>query len=214
MFKRDIEFLLETGADVNVKDKKGNTPLMYAAQNNDVDLIERLVRAGAVIDAQNNEGNTAFIKAVGGAERKLLELGANPNIQNNSGATALLEAIHANFFAKAVYLIDLGVDVDIEANGTTALSVATTKKNEKLVKKLIDKVKDISLYTLTSFDDIALPEIHKRIQMKDIWESVLFYYIQKQSEYTQKDFTYYIRALLDRYPEMPTEIQIIFNTLM
>lgn len=52
-----VDFLLETGAVVNVCDKVGQTPLMFAAKNGLLDIVKLLLKT-ASLEACDNEGNT------------------------------------------------------------------------------------------------------------------------------------------------------------
>lgn len=54
-----VEVLLEAGADPNLADLAGNTPLMAAAQLGDVSLVQRLLDAGADPGLRNAQGETA-----------------------------------------------------------------------------------------------------------------------------------------------------------
>ena len=61
--------LLEAGADVSAKDKKGNTPLMYAAQNRSKSMAKNLADmlfefGNPLPDAVNNDGKSALEFAV------------------------------------------------------------------------------------------------------------------------------------------------------
>lgn len=49
--------------NVNVKDLTGNTPLIYAAQNGNEDIVKILIDAGADINAQNIYNNSALVWA-------------------------------------------------------------------------------------------------------------------------------------------------------
>jgi ankyrin repeat protein len=84
-------WLVEHKADVNARLKDGRTPLMLA--NNATNYLTFLIEAGAKIDLQDNDGNTALHYAVYNASVRdtaiLLEHKANPNIQNNVGNTPL-----------------------------------------------------------------------------------------------------------------------------
>jgi uncharacterized protein len=53
------EFLIASGANVNVRNKLGYTPLMLAADQGSVMVVKALLRAGADIHAKNGEGETA-----------------------------------------------------------------------------------------------------------------------------------------------------------
>ncbi|XP_077786481.1 fibronectin type 3 and ankyrin repeat domains protein 1 isoform X3 [Podarcis muralis] len=57
--------LLDAGADVNVKDKDGKTPLMVAALNNHEELVALLLERGADPDVKNEFGKGALEMARG-----------------------------------------------------------------------------------------------------------------------------------------------------
>lgn len=59
----DLEELIKAGADVNAQDGDGNTVLIYAANNEDLDIIKLLIRLGANVDIVNYDDNTALIYA-------------------------------------------------------------------------------------------------------------------------------------------------------
>ena len=56
------QYLVEAGADVNLADMYGKTPLMYAALHGDeaAPLAQSLIAHGANLDAKDNHGATAF----------------------------------------------------------------------------------------------------------------------------------------------------------
>lgn len=66
---RVIRALVEAGADVNARNRKGNTPLIFAAMRNNPEAVRILYEAGADIDAVNSEGKKAADYAV--TNRKL-----------------------------------------------------------------------------------------------------------------------------------------------
>lgn len=78
-----LSYLLQKGANPNLADKKGNTPLMLATQLGYIDGIDWLVRKKALVDQTNRSGETALILAVqlrnSEAVRALLKAGANPD---------------------------------------------------------------------------------------------------------------------------------------
>lgn len=49
--------------DINVRDKRGNTPLHYAAYFGNYSLCQRLISAGAFVNVQNMVGQTSLHKA-------------------------------------------------------------------------------------------------------------------------------------------------------
>jgi uncharacterized protein len=78
-----LGFLLGKGANPNIADKKGATPLMLAVQLGWTDGVDLLIKLKAQVDGANRAGETALIRAVQlrNAEmvRMLLKAGANPD---------------------------------------------------------------------------------------------------------------------------------------
>jgi hypothetical protein len=54
-----VQVLLSAGAEVNVQDKNGMTPLMWAARWADAQRVAALVAAGAKVTVRDNSGKTA-----------------------------------------------------------------------------------------------------------------------------------------------------------
>ncbi len=83
----------EAGAEVDLANDDGNTPLMLAAAAGNLDLVRFYVEYGANIHHVNNSGETPFfVAAIGGyvdAAIFLVESGADINHVNNDGKTAL-----------------------------------------------------------------------------------------------------------------------------
>ena len=53
-----VEYMLEKGCDVNVKDDDGSTPLMEAVPQGHTAIVELLLKAGADPDVENRHGDT------------------------------------------------------------------------------------------------------------------------------------------------------------
>jgi ankyrin repeat protein len=91
-----IEELIESGADVNERNRAGETPLMLAADSGSERAIDLLIRAGAEVDALDNEGNTALLRSVkamkGAILPALLRAGADPMRSNYAGESAVTVA--------------------------------------------------------------------------------------------------------------------------
>ena len=88
-----VPFLIDHGADPNMKDEFGNTALHLATEHDASDVIDILLEGGAQIDAQNTLGETALhLAAQKYATRTLkvlIDQGASLNIENYQGQTAL-----------------------------------------------------------------------------------------------------------------------------
>lgn len=87
-----IRFLTERGANPNIRDKKGVTPLQLAVTMGFVEGVEELLKAGAEVEVTDTAGETPLIAAVHrrdvGLIRMLLAKNANPNRADNSGRSA------------------------------------------------------------------------------------------------------------------------------
>jgi ankyrin repeat protein len=76
-------FLLQNGADANVRDRDGATPMMLAAGTGFAEGVRVMTAVKAQVDASNPRGETALIKAIHARDaasvRLLLEAGADPD---------------------------------------------------------------------------------------------------------------------------------------
>lgn len=121
-----LGYLLQKGANPNLADKKGTTPLMLATQLGYVDGIDWLVRKKALVDQTNRSGETALILAVQlrnpEAVRALLKAGANPDKTDSRAGYSARDYAKQDGRASAIAAI-------IESNGK-ADAAATTKPTE------------------------------------------------------------------------------------
>jgi len=69
-----VQVLLQLGADPNIREQGGYTPLHAAAQNKDVDMIRTLLYGGADLTLQGNDGNTALDLAINSGDEKVIIL--------------------------------------------------------------------------------------------------------------------------------------------
>ena len=93
--RRDLtwmNFMISKGANVNVHDARGVTPLQLAVTLGFPEGVELLVGQKARVDEPNSEGETPLISAVHRRDtammRVLLKAGANPDRADNSGRSA------------------------------------------------------------------------------------------------------------------------------
>jgi len=93
-----VDELVKYKADVNLGSKTGFTPLMFAAQQDDVDSARILIKAGAnVNEAQPKTGVTPLLVASAMAHAKtvnmLLDSEADPNAVDSNGYAPLHRAV-------------------------------------------------------------------------------------------------------------------------
>ena len=89
-----VMFLVESGAEVNITDTGGNTPLILIIhKTGNLAVARRLLESGAVVNAQNRTGETALMYAAWrghpGIVELLLENRADATLKNRQGDTAL-----------------------------------------------------------------------------------------------------------------------------
>jgi ankyrin repeat protein len=112
-----LGYLLQKGANPNLADKKGTTPLMLATQLGYVEGIDTLVRKKAQVDQTNRSGETALILAVQlrntDAVRTLLKAGANPDKRDSRAGYSARDYAKQDGRAGAIVSI-------IENHGKTA----------------------------------------------------------------------------------------------
>lgn len=89
---RWIRFLTQKGANPNLVDKEGVTPLEISTRIGHVEGVTALLDAGARVDPVTSTGETPLIFAVHKRDvpmvKVLLEHGANPDRTDNSGRSA------------------------------------------------------------------------------------------------------------------------------
>jgi len=136
------KMLLDRGADPNLKDFHGWTPLMHASYNNKKNTAKLLLEYGADPNEQNDLGVTALMhvseKGNTDMAKLLLEHGAKPNLPNDGGATALMYAVTYNKPDMVKLLLEHGADVNIkDKEGDTAQSIARKKGYQDIMNLLL-----------------------------------------------------------------------------
>jgi len=128
-YKETVALFLKAGTDINTRGAKGETALMLAAVNHNIELLKFLVKKTADVNVKNNDGYTAlmFVASQGDIEvaEFLITKGADMNAQNSDGETALmLSVLHAHI-GMTKMLIEKGADVHVRNNkGTRAIEYA------------------------------------------------------------------------------------------
>lgn len=122
-----VQFLLDSGADVNSRDpQQGWTPLLSAVNSGSLENTRLLLRKGADANARDNSGQAALWYAAilgnTGFIALLLEHGADVNARNNAGRTALMHAADLCYTWDIRALLDAGANPTVpDKRGRTAL---------------------------------------------------------------------------------------------
>ncbi len=87
-----VRFLLQRGANPNIRNNEGVTPLQLATRLGFLEGAEELLKKGAQVNVADSQGETPLMAAVHQRNvalvRKLLEEGADPDRNDNSGRSA------------------------------------------------------------------------------------------------------------------------------
>jgi len=143
-----LELLINKGADVSAKNRRGSTPLHWAIL--DEAKVRLLLSKGADVNAKQVQGRTPlFLAAMLGdgvpIMRLLLARGADPNLASANGQTPLMMASRANVEVMRL-LIERGAKVDAkDGAGETALMFACISGNADAVRLLIEKGADVKV---------------------------------------------------------------------
>lgn len=130
-----VNILIANGAIVTEANSAGETPLMLAAKWTSLETIQTLLKAGAAINAKDNQGQTALIYASRAyyepnrdsapAVRLLLANGARVNDLDGNGRSALIHALNAAQGESVKVLIAAGANVNLsDGDGQTTLMLA------------------------------------------------------------------------------------------
>ncbi len=113
-----LGLLYQKGANLNAKDRDGNTPLILAAISRWTEGAATLIRLKAQVNAQNRLGETALLKAVQARDlqlaKALIDAGANADIADNSGISPRLAAQND---PRAASIAKLLKDVPVKPTG-------------------------------------------------------------------------------------------------
>ena len=137
-----VAALLEAGTDVNLKDREGRTPLMYASYNGHAEVMKSLVEKGADINLQDIYGRSALMMASSGpypaAVKYLLEHGANPNLTDREEKfTALMYAAAEGQLDIVKLLLVHGADPGMkDVDGDNAVTFAGNNGHTEVVSLL------------------------------------------------------------------------------
>ena len=142
----DCKKLIEAGADINARNKDGNTALMLATCNGEdgETVCDLLLRAGAGINEKNNDGWTPLMWAARYSTPEvckiLTEAGADVNARKKDGSTALMLATCNSENSSAIcdFLIQNKAEINVRDNcGDTPLIWAIRNSTREVCKKLI-----------------------------------------------------------------------------
>ncbi|KAJ5987256.1 hypothetical protein N7451_011621 [Penicillium sp. IBT 35674x] len=148
-----IQALLDAGADPNLRNKVGNTPLHQMSNEAGPEIIESLVLAGSDFEARNNEGQSVLLAQLSSWKgfrdgSKILDhltrQGARLDTRDYKGRTPWHYAI--NSLATLSRLQSLGADPLVsDYSGNTPLYEVVTDKSLRNKREVLERLMDIGM---------------------------------------------------------------------
>jgi hypothetical protein len=167
---------------------------MIALQNDNLNVVKKLIENGVDINLKDGYGNTALILASqrGHLEvvKELIKNGADINLQSYIGYSALIYASSFNHLEIVKELIKNGADVDLFDSGEeTALMHASQNGHPEVVNELLKNGADLTGITEDFMHSIQSQEI------KDNIKKYQDFYSKKNSQETSSQ----IQIIIDDY---------------
>jgi uncharacterized protein len=171
--------LLEAGSAVDAQNKFGWTPLHFAAEGINGEVVKRLLDAGAKVNSRDHDDSTPLNKAAFSGNREVVEtlLAANPDIEalDLSGQTALHSAAirGKDEYSDGVLeaLLAAGAEINApskddffqEHDGYTPLHLATLVGNLEAVRILVEHGANLSATAASGKDALAIAREERKI---------------------------------------------------
>ena len=156
-----FEYLKSLGIEPNIKTKDGNTPLhSLAFRQKDGKVAQFFLDNGVNPNQVNSDGNTAFLNAVRGNNKAIIELllplTSEINHKNKNGYTALTFATRNLSSDNVKLLLKNGADIDCidnrNRNLITHLYEVYRSNSEDRFESLLGILKEENVVAQESFD--------------------------------------------------------------
>ena len=157
-----VRRLLTQAVPVNASQPDGFTALHWAAQWDNADMADLLIRAGANASAADNYGVTPLSLACTNASvsmvDRLLRAGANPSAAQVYGETVLMTCARTGELGAVKALVARGADVNAKetAEGQTALMWAAAEGHTEIVRALIERGADVHARSTRGYTALLL----------------------------------------------------------
>jgi ankyrin repeat protein len=136
-----VNEFLDAGMDPDLTDGEGWTPLMWAVQNADIQMIQILIEAGADPSKSNYNEETALDFAIYQNDVKvintLIQAGADPNLADSTGWTPLMTAVSNECTEAVKALLEAGADPDLKDESQYTAYLYAVKYNYKEIADLL-----------------------------------------------------------------------------
>ncbi|KAI8632076.1 hypothetical protein F5Y19DRAFT_472961 [Xylariaceae sp. FL1651] len=146
--KETVQLLLDRGADIESKDRFGQTPLSWAAEKGQKETVQLLLDRGADIESKDKVGRTPLSRAAERGQKQtmqlLLDRGADIESKDRFGQTPLSWAVKNGQKEIVQLLLDRGADIESKGMyNQRPLSWAVKNGQKQTMQLLLDRGADI-----------------------------------------------------------------------
>jgi len=134
--------LIQAGAEINVQDPYGVTPLLFAAISGSPETIRMLLKSGANVKAKDSDGRTALIETLTTENdlppetiEELIQAGSEVNVRIYGGLTPLMIAAAGNSrILQALILAGADLNATDDQGATVLRWAKDSPENYKILK--------------------------------------------------------------------------------
>lgn len=162
------ENMISAGANINHKNKDGNTALHLAVLEGNLSAFKMLKKLGADLSQINQDGETAFDSALRLQRLDILrQYNLEASIKKDESYTVLNRAIAKRDIVAVKSLIDAGINLKAADDSTTYLNHAAYVGNIEIVDLLLSHQDKININMLDPADETALhyAALGKKVEM-------------------------------------------------
>ena len=151
-----VKFLLENGAQINKKNRQGNSAIMFAVQYGHLDIMQMLLEKGADINDKNILGFTPLLYALDYHQTEiveyLIENGAEVNVQTKNELTPIKIVKKDKDSLMVAYLVEHGaIEQDTTKVKTEVVAEADTNRNTATAADSLTAPAEVDSSTVWAF---------------------------------------------------------------
>lgn len=172
-YNDDVMEYINSGTNINFVDRAGNTPLIYAIENQNDEIITELLKRNVDVNVVKGSGRSALILATivnrPKVVEQLLDLGADINYFSNTEGSALSFAARKGYEEIVDILIRRGIDLNMtRKSGLNALMESIIEGETSISSKLIDAGTDLNMVSESGYSALYYSMNNKREEIFDI----------------------------------------------
>ena len=136
--------------NINAGNNFGETPLMFAVQANNPGIVKHLLSSGAIINTENDKGETAlFYSKSNDLEmfNLLVQEGADVSHKTRNSTTLLINSAQNHNYSVVQFLLENGAEItSVNDDGYSAFQylISPHDRNYTLIKQFLEKGADVN----------------------------------------------------------------------